>query len=111
MMRNSDEQLSFDKPLSNGAVECLPTLAWVFLAIAFIPHTLALVGLDMSAVIASIICFPLSMGPFAVAHAYLLVSRLGFTSHMAWISALLFSIIWSVLVCWFRGRSRATTEA
>jgi hypothetical protein len=68
---------------SNEAVECLPALAWLFLAVAFVPHALALVGLDILAVMASIICFPASMGPLALAHAFLLASRLGFTDNLS----------------------------
>ena len=104
-MQNIDEQLSEEK------VECLPRLAWLFLAVAFAPHLLSLAGLDPLAKIASFICFPASMGPFAVAHAYILVSRLGFTSHMAWISALTFSLTWFVLVSWLWRKNRTVTSA
>jgi hypothetical protein len=102
---------NIDQPLPEEAVESLPTLAWLFMGIAFVPHVLALVGQDVLALIASSICFPVSMGPFALAHATILVSRLGFTSHMAWISALIFSLTWFVLVYWFWKKSRAITVA
>ncbi len=105
MTANVDEQLS------DEAVKFLPTLAWVFLAIAFVPHALALVGLDILAVMASSICFAASMGPLALLHAYLLAGRLGFTSHMAWISALLLATIWSAIVCWFWQKNRTITVA
>ena len=97
--------------LSDDAVEGLPTLAWLFLAVAFAPHLLAVAGADTMATIVSTFCFPASMGPLALAHAHILVSRLGFTSHMAWISALLFSTLWSVLLYWFWGKSRAVAFA
>lgn len=100
-----------DEQRSDEAVNCLPALAWAFLAIALVPHALALVGLDILAVIASTICFPASMGPLALVHAHLLVSRLGYTSHMAWISALLLSTTWSALVCWFWRKNRITALA
>ena len=79
--------------------EYLPDFVWFFLLVAFVPHLLALVGSNMAAMIASCACFPASMGPFAPAHVFLLVNRLGFTSHMAWISALTFSLIWSAILC------------
>ena len=68
--------------------EYLPDLTWVLLLVAFVPHLLALIGSNTLARITSCACFPASMGPFSVAHTYILINRLGFTSHMSWISAL-----------------------
>ena len=100
-----------DEHLADESVDSLPPLAWLFLAAAFVPHLLALAGLNGLVMMASAICFPTSMGPLAVPHTYLLASRLGFTSHMAWISALLFSMTWFVLLGWFWGKNRATALA
>lgn len=104
-MRNISEQVTEDD------FECLPRLAWLFLLVAFVPHLLALVGSNIAAMIASYICFPASMGPFALAHAFILVNRLGFTTHMAWISALIFSLIWFALLCWSWRKNRTITMA
>jgi hypothetical protein len=64
-------------------------------------------GFNPLAMIASCGCFPASMGPFAIAHIFLLVDRLGFTSHMAWISAVTFSLLWSAILCcgWRKNRN------
>ena len=104
-MRNINEQLSEEE------FEGLPPLVWLFLAVAIAPHLLMLAGQDFIASIASCTCFPVTMGPFALAHTYLLVNRLGFLSHMAWISALLFSLIWFALLCWSWRKSRTITMA
>ena len=103
--------VNIDEHLADESVESLPPLAWLFLALAFVPHLLALVGVDGLAMMASTVCFPASMGPLAFAHTYLLASRLGYNSHMAWISALLFSTIWSLLVCWFWRKNRVVALA
>jgi hypothetical protein len=86
---------------------CLPELARVLLVVAIIPHVLALVGFTPLAKLVSCACFPASMGPFALAHAFILANRLGFTSHMVWISAVTFSLIWSAGLCcaWQRNKN------
>jgi hypothetical protein len=104
-MRNIDEQLSEE------GFERLPPLVWLFLAIAIVPHLLVLAGQELIASILSCTCFPITMGPFALAHTYLLVNRLGFLSHMAWISALLFSMIWFALLSWLWRKNRTITLA
>ena len=91
--------------------ECLPAMAWVFMAVAVVPHLLAQVGLDVLAKAAALICFPLSMGPFALAHGTILINRLGFTTHMAYISALLFALIWFAIFCSIWRRNRTVTTA
>ncbi len=95
--------------VSEEEAECLPRLAWLFLGVAFVPHLLALVGLNLMAMIASFICFPASMGPFALAHVTILVNRLGFISQIAWISALLFSLILFALFCWSWRKDKTVT--
>jgi hypothetical protein len=102
-MQNNGELVSEEE------AECLPRFVWLFLAVAFVPHLLAIVGLDLMAMIASFICFPATMGPFALAHVYILVNRLGFISQMAWISALLFSLIWFALICWLWRKDKTVT--
>lgn len=90
---------NINKQVSEEEYTYLPDLAWVLLVVAFIPHLLALIGLNPLAMLASCGCFPASMGPFALAHVFMLVNRLGFTSHMSWISAVSFSLIWSAILC------------
>ena len=51
-------------------VSFLPDIAWLLLLVGFIPHLLALIGLNPLALLASCGCFPVSMGPFAPAHTY-----------------------------------------
>ena len=80
-------------------VNCLPEIAWILLAVGLVPHVLEIIGSHTAALIACYICFPISMGPFALAHGYLLINRLGLTSHMAWISVITFSLIWSAILC------------
>jgi hypothetical protein len=104
-MRKVTDQHSEEK------FECLPPLAWLFLAVAIAPHLLKLAGQEYMASIASCACFPVTMGPFALVHTYLLVNRLGFLSHMAWISALLFSMTWFALLCWSWRKNRTITIA
>jgi hypothetical protein len=104
-MQNSDERRSEEDFIS------LPPLAWLFLAVAIVPHLLTLAGQESVASILSCTCFPVTMGPFAIAHTYLLVDRLGFLSHMAWISALLFSTIWFALLSWMWRKSRTIALA
>jgi len=104
-MRNISEQVTEDD------FEWLPHLAGLFLLIAFVPHLLELIGLNIAAMLASYICFPVSMGPFALAHASILVNRMGFTSHMSWISALVFTLIWFALLCWTWRKNRTITMA
>ena len=104
-MRNINEQLSEEE------FEGLPPLAWLFLAVAIAPHLLMLAGQELMASIASCACFPVTMGPLAMAHTYLLVNRLGFLSHMAWISALLFSMTWFTLLYWSWRKNRTITLA
>ena len=104
-MQNIDEQLSEEK------FECLSPLAWIFFAVAIVPHLLMFAGQEFLASIASCACFPFTMGPLSLAHTYLLVNRLGFMSHMAWLSALLFSMIWFALLCWSWRKNRTITVA
>ena len=98
---------NINKQVSEEEYTYLPDLAWVLLVVAFIPHLLALIGLNPLAMLASCGCFPASMGPFALAHVFMLVNRLGFTSHMSWISAVTFSMIWSAGLCcaWKRNKN------
>ena len=104
-MQNIDEQLSEEK------FATLPPITWLFLAVAIAPHLLMLAGQELAASIASCACFPVTMGPFSLAHTYLLVNRLGFLSHMAWLSALLFSMIWFALLYWGWRKNRAIAIA
>jgi hypothetical protein len=104
-MRNIDEQFSEEE------IKCLPPVAWLFLALAIVPHLLMLAGQELMASIASRSCFPFTMGPFSLAHTYLLVHRLGFTSHMGWISALIFSMIWFGFLSWLWRKNRTVTLA
>lgn len=104
-MQDSNGQLSQEE------FATLPPLAWLFLAIALLPHLLTLAGQEFMASILSCTCFPVTMGPFALAHAYLLVNRLGFLSHMAWMSALLFTLIWFVFLAWLWRKNRAVALA
>ena len=94
---------------SEEEIEVLPDLAWFLLLVAFVPHLLALIGSGALALIASCGWFPASMGPFSLAHAYLIVNRLGYTSHMSWISALSFSLIWSAFLYFSWQKHRTTT--
>jgi hypothetical protein len=104
-MQNMDKQFSEEK------FEGLPPIAWLFMAVAIMPHLLMLAGQEIIAAIASCTCFPVTMGPFSLAHTYLLVNRLGFISHMAWLSALLFSMIWFAILYWGWRKNRALTMA
>ena len=104
-MRNINEQLSEEE------FQSVPPLVWLFLAVAIAPHLLMLIGQEIMASIASCACFPITMGPFAWAHTYLLVNRLGFLSPMAWLSALLFTLIWFALLRWSWRKSRTITMA
>jgi hypothetical protein len=101
----------FDGQLSENGFDTLPPLVWMFLAIAMIPHVLMLVGQEILAPILSCACFPVTMGPFALAHTYLLVNGLGFLSNMAWISALLFTLIWFAFLAYLWRRNKAITLA
>lgn len=89
--------------------ECLPSCAWLFLAIAFVPILTALSGQAFLTKLALSICFPVSMGPFAFIHLYIVESRLGFDSHMVWISALLFSMAWFPLFRWLLSKDKIKT--
>lgn len=100
---------NINEPASEQEIQCLSPLAWLFFAGALLPHVLVLAGQEVMAFGASAIFFPLTMGPFAVVHMVLLVNRLGFLSHMAWISALIFSMIWFALVCWSWRKDRTLT--
>ena len=104
-MQNINQQVSEEE------CPCLPEFAWGLLVVAFIPHALALMGLNPLAMLASCGCFPASMGPFALAHALMLVKGLGFTSHMSWISAVSFSMIWSAILCCAWRKNRKNTLA
>jgi hypothetical protein len=95
--------------VSDQEVEYLPDIAWLLLLVALLPHLIALIGTAALAMLSSCACFPISMGPFAIAHTYLLVNRLGFTSHMSWISAISFSLIWSAFLCCSWRKNRTVT--
>jgi hypothetical protein len=101
-MHNINQQVSEEE-----TYPCLPEIAWVLLVVAFIPHVLALMGLNPLVQLASCGCFSASMGPFALAHVFMIIKGLGFTSHMAWISAVTFSLIWSAGLCcaWRRNKN------
>jgi hypothetical protein len=103
-MHNINQHVSEEEEFAG-----LPDIAWALLLLAFVPHVLALMGFNPLAMIASCGCFPASMGPFAVAHIFLLVDRLGFTSHMAWISAVSFSLLWSAILCYGWRKNRNIT--
>jgi hypothetical protein len=90
---------------------CLPPLAWGFLAVAILPQVLMLAGQESVASVLACGCFPVTMGPFAVPHAILLVDHLDFVSHMAWISALLLSMIWFTFLSWLWRKNRNVTLA
>ena len=102
---------NFDEQLSEERFDTLPPLVWLFLAIAVLPHVLTLIGQELIASIFSCACFPVTMGPFSLAHTYLLVNRLGFLSNMAWMSALLFTLIWFAFLAYLWRRNRAVTLA
>ena len=91
----------YDNRVYDGECACLPDIAWLLVIVALVPHLLGLVGTAATAAIASCACFPASMGPFAVVHTYLLIGRLGYTSHMSWISAISFSLLWSAFLVLF----------
>jgi hypothetical protein len=102
-MQNVSEQVSREE------WECLPNCAWLFLAVAFVPHLIAMAGQHLLTKLASSICFPVSMGPFAFVHSYIVDNRLGFDSHMAWISALLFSMAWFPIFRWSWSKDKTKT--
>lgn len=104
-MQNVSEKVSQEE------WECLPICAWLFLAVAFVPHMIAMAGQDLLTKVASAICFPIGMGPFAFVHSYIVDNRLGFDSHMAWISALLFSMVWFPIFRWSLSKDKTKTIA
>jgi hypothetical protein len=100
---------NYDNRVYDGECACLPDIAWLLVIVALLPHLLGLVGTAATAAIASCACFPASMGPFAVVHAYLLIGRLGYISHMSWISAISFSLLWSAFLCCAWRKSKTVT--
>ena len=102
---------SSNRPKVHDMAESLSPAAWLFLAIAVLPQVLVLAGRELTASIFSCMCFPVVMGPFALVHTLLLVNRLGFVSNMAWISAILFSMIWFALLSWLWRKNKTVTLA
>jgi hypothetical protein len=90
---------------------CLAPCTWLFLAVAITPHLLMLLGQESMASMLACVCFPVSMGPLALVHTYLAVNRLGLLSHMAWISALLFSLTWFASLSWLWRRNKTIVLA
>jgi hypothetical protein len=93
------------------ALPCLPDPAWALLVVALVPHLLALVSSTAIGTIAACACFPASMGLFAPLHAGLIAGRLGFTSNMAWILAVLFTLTWSAGLCWLSKKNKEIAVA
>jgi hypothetical protein len=93
--------------LSQNEFDTLSPLAWLFLAIALLPHLLTLAGQELVASILSCMCFPVTMGPFALAHTYLLVNHPGLLSPMAWLPACLFTLVWFAMLAWLWRRNKA----
>jgi hypothetical protein len=90
---------------------CLPPMAWAFLTVAILPQLLLLAGQELLASVLACGCFPVTMGPFAVLHATLLVDHLDLVSHMAWMSALVFSMTWFAILSWLWRKNRTVALA
>lgn len=102
-MQNVSEQVTQEE------WECLPSCAWLFIAVAFTPHLIAMAGQELLTKVAITICFPASMGPFAFVHSNIMGNRLGFDSPMGWISALLFSMAWFPIFRWSLAKDKTRT--
>ena len=79
-------------------------LKWVgiIMLVAIVPHYLAQMGFLDWAQNAAMILFPMTMGPLSILQCCMVVNSLGFTTHMAWLFAMLIALIWSgiILAMW-----------
>jgi hypothetical protein len=81
-------------------------LAWVL--VALIPHVLVTLGLGFAGMMSMYVAWPTAMGPFALAHAWLLTGQIGLIGPLGWLSALAWSSLWFAALAWLwrRGAER-----
>jgi hypothetical protein len=100
-----------DISLDIEETEYLPQSVWALLMIGLLPHALAMLGAQSMGMLSSYVCFPISMGPFACLHAYLLCTRMDCSCRFAWISVLLLSLLWFSILWWQWRKNAGRTVA
>ena len=72
----------------------------LFAFISLVPHLLFMAGAEFAGLASVYLGFPAGMGVFALAQLYLVFNFFGWTSPFAYVSALLFALLWTRLLQW-----------
>jgi hypothetical protein len=72
----------------------------VFASVSLVPHLLYTAGADFAGMYSVYPSFPAGMGFFALAQLYLVFSFFGWTSPLAYLSAIFFSLLWTRVLQW-----------